>query len=490
MPIPEDLLSVKEVAEKMNVSEQHIRALIRDGAIKAKRIGHSWVTSAQDLEVYLAGQGGPEPVDHPRMVKNNPKIKALSFFSGAMGLDLGLERAGIHMLLACEIDKASRRTIATNRPDLALLGDVSMYSADDIRKAAGLSLEDEIDVIAGGPPCQAFSTAGARRGFKDDRGNVFLKYIDLILELRPRYAVIENVRGLLSAPMSHTPHADRGNDWTPENEERAGGALLHVLRLLKDGGYGVSFNLYNAANFGVPQSRERVILICHRDGDKVPHLAPTHSQDESFGLPKWKNLREAISGLDDIEHDHVTFPEARLRFYRMLGPGQNWKNLPETLQMEALGKSFFSGGGKTGFLRRLDWDKPSCTLVTMPNMPATDICHPIKDRPLSIQEYKRIQQFPDSWELCGSLNDQYRQIGNAVPVGLGEAVGRAIISHMAGSAQHPPEGFAFSRYKATDEISWERQVVATMQANSGIKAKVALQKTQNNNSLALVFSDA
>jgi DNA (cytosine-5)-methyltransferase 1 len=115
-----------------------------------------------------------------------------------------------------------------------------------------------------------------------------------------------------------------------------------------------------------------------------------------------------------------------------------WKYLPEELQREALGKSYFSGGGKTGFLRRLAWDKPSCTLVTAPNMPATDICHPTERRPLSIEEYKRIQQFPDHWEVCGSLKDQYRQIGNAVPVGLGEAVGRAILRHMAGEPEYPP----------------------------------------------------
>jgi DNA (cytosine-5)-methyltransferase 1 len=384
-----------------------------------------------------------------------PKIKALSFFSGAMGLDQGLEKVGIHLLLACEMDKACRRTITANRPDVALLGDVWKYSAEEIRKAAGLGPKDEIDVMVGGPPCQSFSTAGARRGFKDERGNVFLRYIDLILQLRPKYAVIENVRGLMSAPMNHTPHAERGDEWMPNPEEKPGGALFHVIQMLRAGGYGVSFNLYNAANFGVPQSRERVILLCSRNGDKLPHLMPTHSQDGSFGLPQWRTLRSALEGLDPKAGDHVEFPEDRLRFYRMLKSGQYWKHLPQELHREALRGSLDSGGGKTGFLRRLDWDKPSCTLVTSPTMPATDICHPEEHRPLSIQEYKRIQQFPDEWIVCGSMVDQYRQIGNAVPVGLGEAVGRAILSHMAGKKVTPPAGFPFSRYKETDEITWE-----------------------------------
>ena len=462
MMYPNKLLSIKSVSEMMGLSEQRVRMLVRESVIDAVKVGHSWVVSDQALEKYLASQGGPVPSNHARTDAPLPKIKALSFFSGAMGLDLGLEQAGIPMLLACEMDKACRRTIATNRPDLALLGNLWDYSADDVRNAVGLRANDEIDVIVGGPPCQAFSTAGARRGFKDDRGNALLKYIELILELRPRYAVIENVRGLLSAPLSHRPHAERGEDWTPGEGEHPGGALLHIISLLRKGGYGISFNLYNAANFGVPQSRERVIVICHRRGDKVPHLVPTHSQNASFDLPRWRTLRDALANMENVEHHNVEFPENRLRFYRLLKSGQYWKHLPEELQKEALGKSYYAGGGKTGFLRRLDWDKPSCTLVTSPNMPATDICHPTENRPLSIEEYKRIQQFPDDWTVCGSLNDQYRQIGNAVPVGLGLAVGRAILSHMSGEESKAPGGFPFSRYKETDEESWERQALSAL----------------------------
>jgi len=476
MEAPLNLLSIKSVSERLGLSEQRVRVLVRELAIDAVRVGHSWVVSDKALEGYLARQGGPEPENHPRPVGLLPKIKALSFFSGAMGLDLGLEQAGISMLLACEVDKACRRTIATNRPDLALLGDIWEYSAEDVRKAAGLGANDEIDVVVGGPPCQAFSTAGARRGFKDERGNALLKYIDLILALQPRYAVIENVRGLISAPISHRPHADRGEDWIPEEGELPGGALLHVLGLLRAGGYGVSFNLYNAANFGVPQSRERVIIICHRGGKKVPHLMPTHSQNAAFGLPKWRTLRDALANMENVKHHHVDFPENRLRFYRLLGNGQYWRHLPEELQKEALGKSFYAGGGKTGFLRRLDWDKPSCTLVTLPNMPATDICHPTENRPLSIEEYKRIQQFPDDWEVCGSLTDQYRQIGNAVPVGLGLAVGRAILSHMSGDEKYAPAGFPFSRYKGTDEVSWEQQALSSI-------SSIAAKKTNNPSNL-------
>ena len=449
------VISTAEIAAILHISEQRVRTLLRSGLIHGKQMGKHWVADPQAVTAYVAAGSSDNPSDRARRPSPLPAVKALSFFSGAMGLDLGLEKAGIHALLACEVDKASRRTITANRPDMGLIGDIWKYDAAAIRMMAGLSATDVVDVMVGGPPCQAFSTAGARRGFQDARGNAFLRYVDLILELQPRYAVIENVRGLLYAPISHKPHAERDETWDPSVKECPGGALLHILGLLREGGYTVSFNLYNAANFGVPQVRERVVMICTREGGPVPHLMPTHAKDAAFSLPAWQTLGSALHDVDGC--DHVVFPENRLKYYRLLTSGQYWKHLPPELQKEALGGAYFSGGGKTGFLRRMDWDKPCCTLVTAPNMPATDIAHPSENRPLSVQEYKRVQQFPDTWQVCGSLSDQYKQIGNAVPVGLGEAIGRAIVGHMAGKAAYPPLGFPFSRYKNTDEVSWEVQ---------------------------------
>lgn len=466
-----DVISTKDASVRLSVSEQRVRTLLRSGALQGRQLGKQWLTTNAAIDAYQFGGATKPPEDRSRTPGPLPKIKALSFFSGAMGLDLGLEKAGIHVLLACEMDKSCRRTITANRPDIALLGDVWKYTAEEFRAAAGLSSEDDIDVMVGGPPCQAFSTAGARRGFEDARGNALIRYIDLILELRPKYAVIENVRGLLSAPMLHTPHAKRIDGWEPTAEAMSGGALMHIVRLLRAGGYGVSFNLYNAANFGVPQSRERLIILCSRDGATLPSLMPTNSQDGSFGLPKWRTLRHALEGIDQKSGDHEEFPEDRLRFYRMLKPGQYWKHLPIELHREALGGSLDAGGGKTGFLRRLDWDKPSCTLVTSPTMPATDICHPEEDRPLSVQEYMRIQMFPDDWEICGSITDRYRQIGNAVPVGLGEAVGRAILAHINGVDQIPPQGFPFSRYKGTDHLAFETKMLAATEGQVSLRSK-------------------
>jgi DNA (cytosine-5)-methyltransferase 1 len=379
---------------------------------------------------------------------------ALSFFSGAMGLDLGLEKAGFEVRLACESDKFCRQTIALNRPSTALLGDINDYSAEDILEAARLTKDDEIDLVMGGPPCQAFSTAGKRKGFNDDRGNVFLKYLDLAIELNPKYILIENVRGLLSCPMEHRPHDQRGSEFPDLSEdELRGGALNFVLKRLEKSGYAYSFNLYNSANFGTPQIRERVIIICSRDGKVPPYLTPTHSDNTDHGLPKWRTLRSAIGRIK--KHTHMNFPEKRLKYYRMLGPGQNWRNLPPEHQKEAMGNSFYAVGGKTGFYRRLAWDKPSPTLVTHPAMPATDLGHPEEDRPLSIEEYKCIQEFPVKWELAGPLTEQYKQIGNAVPLSLGAAAGNLIFGLINGEEFNDSDGFRFSRYKRTGDVEWK-----------------------------------
>ena len=389
--------------------------------------------------------------DHKNKSKIKHKIIALSFFSGALGLDVGMERAGIYAMLYCENNKACRNTIISNRPEPALIGDISQYTAKDIYEMAGLPEGQKIDVMFGGPPCQAFSTAGARRAFDDERGNVFLQYIELAGELRPSYLIIENVRGLLSAPYTYQG-----------NPNFKGGALLYILDKLRSKGYSVSFNLYNAANFGAPQIRERIVIFAVLDNKRLPYLNPTNSEFGNYNLPKWLTLRDALNGLIVKEHHVLAFPEKRLKYYRMLKEGQYRRDLPADLQKEALGKAYHLGGGKTGFLRRVSFDKPSPTLVTNPCMPATDLAHPVEDRPLSVEEYRRIQGFPDDWIICGSLQDQYKQIGNAVPVKLGEAIGRHIISDMANRLTPPPYDFPFSRYKNTNEVAWEKITRSTL----------------------------
>jgi len=449
--IPDHLLSVNDVAQILRLSPQRVRQLIKAGSLVAELVGSSWVVDRTSVMELALETGSSTRLPSSARVASNPnQLRVLSFFSGAMGLDLGLEEAGLVTVLACEFDRASRETISTNRPELPLLGNIWHYEPHEIRELAGLSEDDDIDVMAGGPPCQAFSTAGRRKGFEDKRGNVFLRYLDLITRMRPKYAVLENVRGLLSMSMQPAAHDAPVDPLARGLEGVRGGALQYVVRVLENAGYSVAFNLYNSANYGSAQVRERVVLICSRDGGRVPFLEPTHSSNPSYGLPDWRTFREVTKSIEEPHH-HLNFPESRLKYYRLLTSGQYWKNLPIEMQPEALGKSFYLGGGKTGFLRRLGWDKPSPTLVTHPTMPATDLGHPQEDRPLSIEEYKRIQDFPDEWEVRGSLVDQYKQVGNAVPLSLGRAIGQALVRHSRGERWNEIAGFPYSRYKNTSD---------------------------------------
>lgn len=447
--------TVKEAATALGVSVQRVRTLCREGLISSRKLGTSWFIDAQSLSRYGLTSAHKVAQDHPTYeVRSKNKPIVLSFFSGAMGLDLGIERAGFDIRLACEIDKYCRQTIALNKPDMALIGDINHYSAAEVLAYAGLTKNDEVDLIVGGPPCQAFSTAGRRNGFNDDRGNAFLTFLEIALSIKPKFLVIENVRGLLSCPMKHRPHEMRGAEYPDlALDELPGGALNFVLSLIEKNGYAYSFNLYNSANFGTPQIRERVVIICSRDRNKPPFLLPTHAENGDFGLKKWRTFRQATKGITACHH--INFPEKRLVYYRMLKEGQNWRSLPENLQKEALGKSYFAGGGKTGFLRRLAWDRPAPTLVTHPAMPATDLAHPTEDRPLSIEEYKHLQEFPADWIFSGPLVEQYKQVGNAVPASLGAAIGTLVKRLISGERVEPPTGFNYSRYKSTSDAEWK-----------------------------------
>lgn len=383
----------------------------------------------------------------------------LSFFSGALGLDIGLERAGLHPLSVNEFDPVICESIRLNRRDLRLYDfDIRRLNATFLCKDLNIR-RGELFAIVGGPPCQAFSTAGRRLGLNDDRGNVFLHFIHLILELQPKYAIFENVRGLLSAPLRHRPHEARGPGQPQlEEDEMPGGALLHILNLLEGGGYATTFTLYNSANYGVPQIRERLIFFASREGLAVPFIAPTHCENETNGLSRWRTVRDAIAALQNKPGECGRFPEKRLKYFQMLKSGQNWRDLPEKVKRAAMGESWYAGGGKTGFYRRLDWDKPSPTLVTRPTMPATALCHPSALRPLSVKEYAAIQTFPKKHRFAGKIDDQYRQIGNAVPPVFAEAIGKHIINFDEGTLSDLPFSQRFSRYVGTDHESWRASV--------------------------------
>lgn len=353
----------------------------------------------------------------------------ISLFSGAMGLDLGLIKSGLSVVIGQDYDKACVATMrANNHPVIA--GDIRAVEAQSLLDMTGLK-QGQPFLICGGPPCQPFSTAGKRLGINDPRGSLFMDFIRMIDYIRPRFFVMENVKGLMSAPLKHLPK-EQQDDTDPD--QRLGTVLEVVLSEFRKLGYKTVYGLLDAVNYGVPQFRERFILIGSRDGEDIFLPIPSHFQMHQEEAYRWRVLGDVIRDLEDNCGECLSFGAERTKYLRMVPEGGNWRDLPKDVIKQAMGGAYESGGGKVGFYRRLSYKEPSPTLTTTPIQKATMLCHPVKDRPLSIKEYARIQQFPEDWVLTGSLSEQYRQIGNAVPVGLATAIGRAIIATAEGKA--------------------------------------------------------
>lgn len=352
----------------------------------------------------------------------------ISLFSGAMGLDLGLEAAGFHTRVCVEINERCGQTIRLNRPDLPLITqDIQQVSTQEVLSIAGLE-RDEVFLVCGGPPCQPFSTAGSRQSFGDPRGSLFRDFIRFVEEIRPPYFLMENVRGILSAAIKHRPLDKRGQEHLPlDPEELLGSALKVILGEFKRIGYTVTYKLVKAADYGVPQLRERVIFLGSRDGQKIPFPIPTHSSKEALNLKPYVTLGQALQGIIDPSPQYQPYSKERAKIFDMVPPGGNWHALPKEIQPIALGGAYNSTGGRVGFYRRLSFDKASPTIITSMTQKASGMCHPTETRPLSVCECKRIQQFPDDWQLVGNITEQYRQIGNAVPAGLAKVMGETIL---------------------------------------------------------------
>lgn len=384
-------------------------------------------------------------------LKKDKKLKAISLFSGAMGLDLGIEKAGIDIRLCVELNKQAAATISNNTNIPVINKDITTVTKEEILKTADLEAK-EIDIVVGGPPCQAFSTAGARRGLDDFRGNVIIQYLRVVAEIKPKYFILENVRGILSAKLNAVPEEYKEYE---DIKDEKGSVIKFLANEFKKLGYTISFALFNAANYGVPQIRERVIIFGAKGKKRIPLPQPTHSELGENDTIKWVTLGDVIKDLPEPDKsDFVPLSKNLLKYMSLVKEGENWTNLEPEIAKEAMGKAYFLGGGKTGFLRRLSFDKPAPTLVTSPIMPATLICHPTELRPLSIKEYARVQQFPDNWIFSGKIADIYKQIGNAVPVGLGYMAGKQIIKFDNGELKGNEDNnnlIPYSRYKKTTD---------------------------------------
>lgn len=387
--------------------------------------------------------------------KNNRDV--ISLFSGAMGLDIGLEKAGLNVVIGQDFEPSCVETMKANGYNV-LGGDIREIKPETLLELTGLHVGEPF-MICGGPPCQPFSTAGKRLGINDPRGSLFMDFIRMIDYIRPRFFVMENVKGIVSAPLKHVPIKDRAKEGIEQNidpEQKLGTVLDVILAEFDKLGYKTVYGILDAVNYGVPQFRERFVLIGSRDNEDIFLPIPTHFQMHQNSNYRWQTVGDAIRDLESNPGSFTPLSGDRKKYLQMVPEGGNWRDLPEDIIPIAMGGAYESGGGKVGFYRRLSYSQPSPTITTSPAQKATMLCHPRQDRPLSIKEYARIQQFPDDWKFTGTVSAQYRQIGNAVPVGLAEAIGKAIISTAENTATIETKRFrgtsVHNRIKSAMEI--------------------------------------
>lgn len=317
----------------------------------------------------------------------------IELFAGGGGLALGLEQAGIEGIAYVELNHTACDTLRKNRPQWNVV-------EGDIHDINFTPYKGKVDLVSGGAPCQAFSYAGKKMGFGDTRGTLFAEFARCVHETQPMMFLFENVRGLLSH--------DHGRTFE---------TIYHTFMSL---GYQIQYKVLNACYYGVGQKRERLIVIGIRDdlADKVTFEYPEPDNHRT-------TIRDVLQNVPDSPY--IPYSEKKRKVMELVPPGGCWVDLPDDIAKDYMGKSYYSGGGRRGMARRIGWDEPCLTLTTSPSQKQTERCHPEETRPFTVREYARIQSFPDDWEFTGTVSDQYKQIGNAVPVELARRVGVQVI---------------------------------------------------------------
>lgn len=402
--VMKDRYSISEVADMLSVSKETLRRWDRSGKLIASRepmsnyryYKNEQLTQFEEIG-FLFNQ------ENRNIEEPNREFTVIELFAGAGGLALGLEKAGLKCKVLNEIDHWASETLRMNRPEWNVI-------EDDIKNLSFKKYLNEIDIITGGFPCQAFSYAGKKLGLKDARGTLFYEFARIVDEVKPLICIGENVRGLLRHDNGRT--------------------IEGMISVLNEVGYRVlPPKLLKAMFYRVPQKRERVLIVGIRKDISM----------DLYNFPKPYNkiftLKDALKNGELFDTDvpdspGSKYPSNKKEVLDHVPPGGYWRDLPEKMQREYMGRSYFLGGGKTGMARRLSWEEPSLTLTCSPAQKQTERCHPDETRPLSVREYARIQTFPDDWEFSGSIAQQYKQIGNAVPVNLALEIGYSIVNFL------------------------------------------------------------
>jgi DNA (cytosine-5)-methyltransferase 1 len=402
--VTKDYYSLNEVSQILGKSKETLRRWDREGKLSAVRepISQYRIYKKEQINTLLEQLS----IDYEDTVDNfiTPiqEFKVLELFAGAGGLAVGMEKAGIRCVALNEIDKWACQTLRENRPNWNVLeGDIKSFDFTEYN--------NQVDIVTGGFPCQAFSYAGKKLGLQDARGTLFYEFARAVKEVNPLICIGENVKGLLS--------------------HEKGKTIEGMISILDEIGYNViPVKVLKAVNYKVPQKRERVILVGIRKDINLKYEYPKPHN-------KIYNLVDALKKgeLYDCnvpKSEGSKYPEHKKVVLDLVPQKGYWRNLPLDIQKEYMGKSFYLGGGKTGIARRIGWDEPSLTLTCSPAQKQTERCHPEETRPFTVREYARIQTFPDNWKFMGSVSQQYKQIGNAVPCNLGTEIGYSIIKFL------------------------------------------------------------
>ncbi len=402
--VMKEFYTIAEASEILGKSKETLRRWDREGKLNAIRepMSNYRVYKKEQFLLFKDFLLENNSNDVSNFIEPKTDFKVLELFAGAGGLAIGLEQAGIKCVALNEIDKWACQTLRTNRPNWNVL-------EGDIKNFSFIKYKNKVDVVTGGFPCQAFSYAGKKLGLNDARGTLFYEFARAVKEVNPPICIGENVRGLLSHDNGKT--------------------LQGMISILDEIGYNVMpVQILKGINYNVPQKRERLILVgVRKDIDlkyeypkpynKIYTLKDALKKGELFN----SNVPKSVG---------VKYPKSKVEILDLIPPKGYWRDLPIHLQKKFMGASFYLGGGKTGIARRIGWDEPCLTLTCSPAQKQTERCHPDETRPFTVREYARIQTFPDEWKFEGSTAQQYKQIGNAVPVNLGKEVGYSIVKFL------------------------------------------------------------
>lgn len=351
--------------------------------------------------------------------------KLVSLYTGAGGLDLGLEAAGFQTAVTVEMDPDSVETLRRNRPWPVIGRDIHDVGSVEILDVAGIR-EGEADLLVGGPPCQPFSKSGywatgdAAR-LEDPRASTLEAYLRVLRDVKPRVFLMENVAGLAYQ------RKDEG---------------LHLLRRTIDSinrqcgtSYSFSVALLNSSSYGVPQHRERVFIVGHREGKEFDFPLPTHSppHDRRLGTEPVHTAWDAIGDLEDDDDPSLRMTGKWADLLPSIPEGQNYlyhTDRGDGLPLFGWRRRYWS------FLLKLAKDLPAWTITAQPGS-AIGPFH-WKSRRLSMRELCRLQTFPDGYVVAGGRSAYQRQIGNAVPSALAELLGRCIVEQLLGGRPRGP----------------------------------------------------